>query len=427
MALYDFNSALQPYSFGQSASAGLWLAGGIQQLQDLASKRRNTMALSRAMRGDMGAMADINDPEMLAQAQRFQRQQALRGFYNPVDQNVVGINTLETIANAKPRGFDVQGAVDYMVSQGAGADEIGPLLKLAELRKPDSSEYFGGLTPTDQGYVAMTKRGPVLTSYRPAEKMQFVGGRAVRLGPSGEIAGMSDLPMTQQEQLRASAEQERLAMERERLRLEQERANKPKQDMTPYQRIQLEGGLRDDFRADSKTYDEIRRQHGLITTALKDKSAAGTLAAATSFMKMLDPGSVVRESELGMALASTGVTDRIMNYANVIQSGKVLTEQQRNEFASLTNEFLRAAQAEHDKRKNFYRQTATEYGLNPSRIIGRDEQQPKSQPRSIAPAATWLKSRNLQTQQQFNTAVQQLRQRGWSEAEIRQAVQEAGL
>lgn len=203
-----------------------------------------------------------------------------------------------------------------------------------------------------------------------------------------------------------------------------EPAKKP--DITPYQKIQLEGSLRDDFRADSKTYDEIRRQHGLITTALKDKSAAGTLAAATSFMKMLDPGSVVRESELGMALAATGITDRIMNYANIIQSGKVLTEQQRNEFASLTNEFLKAAQAEHERRKNTYRQNAAEYGLSPERVVGRDYVQQPSQ-RSVKSAVQWLKSRKIQNQQQFNAEIRALRKQGWTEAEIRQATQEAGL
>jgi hypothetical protein len=53
------------------------------------------------------------------------------------------------------------------------------------------------------------------------------------------------------------------------------------------------------------------------------------------------------------------------------------------------------------------------------------QRQPSQRP--IAPAANWLKSRNLQTQQQFNAAVQELRRRGWNEQEIRQATQEAGL
>ena len=207
-----------------------------------------------------------------------------------------------------------------------------------------------------------------------------------------------------------------------------------KPDMTPYQRIQLEGSLRDDFRAESKVYDEVKRQHGLIITALRDRSAAGTLAAATAFMKMLDPGSVVRESELGMALAATGITDRVLNYANIIKSGKVLTDQQRNEFASLTNEFMRAAQSEHELRKNTYRQNAIEYGLSPDRIVGRgttsesnkpSQEKPKS--RDIGIAAQWLRSRNIKTQQQLSAEIGKLKKSGWTDDEIRKAAAGAGL
>jgi hypothetical protein len=77
-----------------------------------------------------------------------------------------------------------------------------------------------------------------------------------------------------------------------------------KPDISPYQRIQVESGLRDDYRTDSKNYAEIKRQSAIIKSALADPSAAGTLSAATAYMKMLDPGSVVRESELGMAMQS---------------------------------------------------------------------------------------------------------------------------
>lgn len=207
-----------------------------------------------------------------------------------------------------------------------------------------------------------------------------------------------------------------------------------KPDMTPYQRAQLEGSLRDDFRAESKVYDEVKRQHGLIITALRDRSAAGTLAAATAFMKMLDPGSVVRESELGMALAATGITDRVLNYANIIKSGKVLTDQQRNEFASLTNEFMRAAQSEHELRKNTYRQNAIEYGLSPDRVVGRgttsesnkpSQEKPKS--RDIGIASQWLKSRNIKTQQQLSAEIGKLKKSGWTDDEIRKAAAGAGL
>jgi len=195
--------------------------------------------------------------------------------------------------------------------------------------------------------------------------------------------------------------------------------------MTPYQKIQTEGGLRDDFTRDSTAFREISRQTGLIKAALKDPSAAGTLAAATAFMKMLDPGSVVRESELGMALAAQGVTDRVMNYVNVIQSGKVLTASQRQEFGRLADEFFNQANSENAKRRDFYKTISSEYGLNPSRVIGKEPESQKR--RSTTAAVGFLKTQKIDTQAKFDAAVRKLKASGWSDEEIREAANKAGL
>lgn len=272
MAIYDINSALRPYSFAQSAVAGLQTASGIQQLQDLASKRRSTMALARAMRGDAGAMADIDDPALLTQAQQFQRQQGLRGFFNPVDQNVVGINSLETLANAKPRGFDVQGAVDYMVSQGAGADEISPLLELAELRTPKAESYGNTLEHgiDEQGNLVFLQPGgptgarPVAGYRPPPQKPTVSSDRLITYGPGGQVAGVESLPMTPQEQARTRADQERLAMERDRLRMEIERrdremlANQPvtADPKAPWSRVPP----KDQPAMQKRVYDQAQKQ-----------------------------------------------------------------------------------------------------------------------------------------------------------------------
>lgn len=281
------------------------------------------------------------------------------------------------VPGRQPTLEDMQAAsIDAMFRSGdiKGAFEV---MKQARAGRPSAMKSFGAETRTGEDgmeYAFNQATGRFEpTGFRSAREPVKPRVQTVRTARGIEVIDLNSLPPGTV------------------LPPEQKPEPVKKPDITPYQKIQLEGSLRDDFRADSKTYDEIRRQHGLITTALKDKSAAGTLAAATSFMKMLDPGSVVRESELGMALASTGITDRIMNYANIIQSGKVLTEQQRNEFASLTNEFLKAAQAEHDRRKNTYRQNAAEYGLSPERVVGRDYvQQPQRQQVNILPPASQL-------------------------------------
>ena len=204
------------------------------------------------------------------------------------------------------------------------------------------------------------------------------------------------------------------------------KAEKPaKPAMTPFQRIQTESKLRNDFIRDSSAFSEIARQVGLIKAALKDPSAAGTLSAATSYMKILDPGSVVRESELGMAMAATGILDRAKNYLEVLKSGKNLTEQQAADFGRLADEFYRQASATQNKRRDFYTKITSEYGLDPARVIGGDSSPAK--PRSTTAAVGFLKTQKIDSQAKFDAAVRKLKASGWSDEEIREAANKAGL
>ena len=142
----------------------------------------------------------------------------------------------------------------------------------------------------------------------------------------------------------------------------------PEKPMTKYQGIKLEGELRDDYRKDSANFVEISRQAKIIESSLNDDSAAGTLASATAFMKMLDPGSVVRESELAMAMKTNGALDRMGNYINVIQSGQVLTAQQKQDFAKLIKAYSNASNEAQRNLNKKYGQIASEYGLDPKRV-----------------------------------------------------------
>ena len=203
-----------------------------------------------------------------------------------------------------------------------------------------------------------------------------------------------------------------------------------KPDISPYQRIQVESGLRDDYRADSKNYAEIKRQSAIIKSALADPSAAGTLSAATAYMKMLDPGSVVRESELGMAMQAQGMIDRLQSYWTTIEMGKVLTPTQKSDFARLSDQYLKAAE---DAQRNLnarYSELATGAGIDPKRVVMYDvkpsaQEKPKS--RDIGIAAQWLKSRNIKTQQQLSAEIGKLKKSGWTDDEIRKAAAGAGL
>lgn len=129
--------------------------------------------------------------------------------------------------------------------------------------------------------------------------------------------------------------------------------------------------LGDDYRAQSKDFKAVNDAYRQINSTL-DKattSPAATLAAATKFMKLLDPGSVVRESELGMALAATGVIDRATNYFNTLQSGKVLTKNQVQDFKNITQQIYGAAQSGQQALDANYRNQAKAYNLRPEMIV----------------------------------------------------------
>lgn len=133
----------------------------------------------------------------------------------------------------------------------------------------------------------------------------------------------------------------------------------------------VEMKLGDDYRTQSKNFKEVSDAYRTINATL-DKattSPAATLAGATKFMKLLDPGSVVRESELGMALAATGVFDRATNYFNTLRSGKVLTASQVADFKNITGQIYSAAQQGQQQVDAHYRQQAKTYGLRPEMIV----------------------------------------------------------
>ena len=130
--------------------------------------------------------------------------------------------------------------------------------------------------------------------------------------------------------------------------------------------------IRSDFRSEPiyKAHQEVQSAHSQITAALKQASPAGDLAGATKLMKILDPGSVVRESELGMAMAASGLEDRLRNYASNVVNGTKLTPTQRKDFQDLADKLNQESIKQYGAKRKEYESFATGYGLDGERILG---------------------------------------------------------
>jgi len=81
-----------------------------------------------------------------------------------------------------------------------------------------------------------------------------------------------------------------------------------------------------------KDFSSQAAAFGRIVASTKNPTAAGDMALIFNYMKLLDPGSVVRESEFEMAAASGSLDDRFDGWASRIANGERLSENVRNDF-----------------------------------------------------------------------------------------------
>ena len=103
-----------------------------------------------------------------------------------------------------------------------------------------------------------------------------------------------------------------------------------------------------------KEYQGMQTAFNQVNTALAQGSPIGDLAGATKMMKLMDEGSVVRETELALAMAAAGRMDRLKNYLSNAMTGQKLTPTQREDFKALSSELYAAAgQAYNKKRDEF--------------------------------------------------------------------------
>ena len=130
--------------------------------------------------------------------------------------------------------------------------------------------------------------------------------------------------------------------------------------------------LRSEFKSEPiyKAQQEVQSAYQQVIDGLEKQSPAGDLAAATKFMKLLDPGSVVRESELALAMKAGGALDRLYNYAGQVANGTKLTEKQRQDFKELSTSFFNTSSNLYNQKRNEYVGTANRYGFNPSDVTG---------------------------------------------------------
>ena len=128
--------------------------------------------------------------------------------------------------------------------------------------------------------------------------------------------------------------------------------------------------LRDDFRAESKEFVSVRDSYGrILAVGSKDSTPAGDLSLIFNYMKMLDPGSVVRESEFANAAASGSYGERIRAQVERVQSGERLSPAMRKDFVQQAGALYQSQLDGHSGTKNYYTNLAEDSGFKVANIV----------------------------------------------------------
>lgn len=133
--------------------------------------------------------------------------------------------------------------------------------------------------------------------------------------------------------------------------------------------VKGESELRKEFDTLNKDYRIVNDAYNKIQKSANDPSAAGDLALIFSYMKILDPGSTVREGEFATAQNAAGIPTRIQNLWNRAQTGERLSSEQRADFLNQSKNLYDAQAEGYKAGVTKYRGLATEYGYNPDRIV----------------------------------------------------------
>jgi hypothetical protein len=140
--------------------------------------------------------------------------------------------------------------------------------------------------------------------------------------------------------------------------------------LTLQQEISEEARLRGEYFKRTEDLFAAERNFSIIETSAADNSGAGDIALVTSFMKMLDKDSVVRETEFAQAQDTSGLLGKLKSAVTKIEDGKFLTPQQRIDFQRLAGKYLEAANVQEQGVRNSYQAIIENYGLNPVNVFG---------------------------------------------------------
>jgi hypothetical protein len=132
-----------------------------------------------------------------------------------------------------------------------------------------------------------------------------------------------------------------------------------------------------------KTYEVVKTSFERVKESAAQQSGAGDLGLVYGYMRMLDPGSVVRESEFAMAAQAGDFGEQVAGAITRLLNGQRLPESQRQEFARSAEALYRETAGNLADINKQFTERAKAAGVDPTRFL----REPETYETAGAPAA----------------------------------------
>jgi hypothetical protein len=269
---------------------------------------------------------------------------------------------------ARPAGFDIQAIAPQLMAQGPeGRKAFGDLLAAQKTLMGDTFTLAEGAkqyrVDPITGEVREVAAG---APKREPESDAIRTLRALGLEPTLANLRQLDKPEATPSEVRTLQMTNTPVTLENVMKLRQSSAPKTVVDMTGGQKgFDNEMKLGSAFKGEPiyKEFSDMRSAFSQVVSSLSAGTPIGDVAGATKIMKLLDPGSVVRESELAIAMQASGRMDRLQNYFNNFMTGQKLTPTQRDDFQALANELYAAAGQAYNQKRDEYQQFGQAYNF----------------------------------------------------------------
>lgn len=127
--------------------------------------------------------------------------------------------------------------------------------------------------------------------------------------------------------------------------------------------------VRNSYLKQAEPFANLAQNYRRIMAASQDTTGASDIAMVYSFMKMLDPTSVVREGEFATAENAGGVDSKITTLYNKLLSGERLSPQVRGEFIQQSKRQMEQQWQSYDQLRKTWTDIAKSNNLDPNTVL----------------------------------------------------------